>query len=285
MQKLLSLFLISCLLLACEGKNEEVVVARVYNEKLFASELSEVALKAESRSDSVNILNAYINNWVRERLLLHKAEQNLPPELKDVEDQLENYRKSLIVYAYEKEVVRQLLDTNVTEKEIVRYYEENQKDFELKNNIIKVLYVKVDKEAPKINKLKDLYRSTKPKDRVELEEYCHKYASNFYLDDNTWLLFDDLLKEIPIKTYNEELFLKNNRYLEVEDSLNLYLLNIKGFRIKNTASPLTFEKKNIRNIILNKRKLDLLARMKKDIYTDAVNSNEVEIKEFNYEDK
>ena len=115
------------------------------------------------------------------------------------------------------------------------------------------------------------------KDREQLSSYCHQFAINFYLDDSSWLLFDDLLKEIPIQTYNKELFLQNNRFVEVSDSLNDYFVNIKGFKIRNSLSPLAFEKENIKNLILNKRKLELITKMKEEVYNDAVNSKKIEI--------
>jgi hypothetical protein len=77
--------------------------------------------------------------------------------------------------------------------------------------------------------------------------------------------------------YDKELFLQNNRFVEVQDSLNYYFVNIKGFKIKNSLSPLSFEKENIRSIILNRRKLDLVAKMKEDVYNEAVKKNEFEI--------
>ena len=140
-----------------------------------------------------------------------------------------------------------------------------------------MVYVKVDKKAPGLDKLKRMYKSDLANDRELLASYCHQFASNFYLDDSSWLLFDDLLKEIPIQTYNKELFLQNNRFVEVSDSLNHYFVNIKGFQIRNSLSPLGFEKENIKNIILNKRKLELITKMIEDIYNDAANNNKIEI--------
>jgi hypothetical protein len=84
------------------------------------------------------------------------------------------------------------------------------------------------------------------------------------------------LKEIPIETYNKELFLKNNRFVEVTDSLHYYFVNIKGFKIKNSISPLAFEKDNIRTIIINKRKLQLINSMKEDVYKTAEDKKDVE---------
>jgi hypothetical protein len=252
-------------------------VARVYDKYLFVDDLKGIVSQGTQAEDSVKIIGNYITNWTKEALILHKAESNLSDEQKDVQKELEAYRQSLLLYAYEKELVRQKLDTVVSVTDISDYYEKNQNNFQLKDNIIKVLYVKVKKQAPQITKLKMLYRSDLPKDREALKSYCHEFAENFFLDDNSWLLFDDLLKEIPIETYNKELFLRNNRFVEVTDSLNCYFVNIKGFKIKNSISPLAFEKDNIRNIIINKRKLQLITQMKEDVYRDAQEKKDVEV--------
>ena len=88
---------------------------------------------------------------------------------------------------------------------------------------------------------------------------------------------DDLIKEIPIRTYDKEQFLKNNRFVEVEDSTYYYFVNIKGFKIKDSLSPLVFEHDNIINIILNKRKLKLIEEMEKSAYDEAMKHNDIQI--------
>ena len=64
---------------------------------------------------------------------------------------------------------------------------------------------------------------------------------------------------------------------EFNFTLNHYFVNIKGFKIRNSLSPLGFEKENIKNIILNKRKLQLINKMIEDVYNDAANTNKIEI--------
>lgn len=260
-----------------EKERDRTPVARAGNVYLYLDEISNIIPPGTVPKDSVELLKKFIDSWVREALVIQKAESNLTEEQKNVEKQLRDYRNSLITYAYEKELVKQKLDTVVATEEIENYYNNNQADFELKDNIIKVIYVKVNKKAPGIDKLKKWYQSDNMRDREQLSGYCHQFAENFYLDDNSWLLFDDLLKEIPIQTYNKELFLQNNRFVEVSDSTNHYFLNIKGFKIRNSISPLSFEKENIRNIILNKRKLELISKMKLDVFNDATNDKEIEI--------
>ena len=104
------------------------------------------------------------------------------------------------------------------------------------------------------------------------------YAENMHiLGDTNWIRFDDLLKDLPLPADNQELFLSTRKYVEIEDSSNVYLVNIRAYKIKESQSPLAFEKTRIRSIILNQRKLALLAKMEEDSYLDALNKKEFEI--------
>lgn len=269
-------FLIASCNVFRDEENKKEIVARAYTKYLYKSDLKGLIAAGTNKQDSALIIKNYIDNWIRLQVILNKAETNLAEDQKNVDKKLEDYRNSLITFAYEKELVEQKLDTVVSDTEIEEYYRNNQSDFELKDNIIKVLYLKLEKSSPKIDKIKQWYKSDNPKDRALLEDYCHQYAINFFLDDNTWLLFDDLLKEIPIKTYDKEQFLKNNRFVEIVDSSTIYFVHIKGFKIKNSLSPLSFEKDNIKNVILNQRKLKLIQEMEKKTYLEALNNKDFE---------
>jgi hypothetical protein len=275
----LALFLTNSCNSAAETPSESKgkMIARVFDYKLYESDLVDIVPSGTPADDSVRRTQNFINAWVKDKLLVHQAETNLGKNTVNVEKQIQDYRNSLIIYAYEKELVQQKLDTVVTEEEINTYYNEHPNDFELRDNIVKVLYVKLDKKSPNQNRVPNLIRSDKPADRNDLDKYCRQFASNYYLDDNSWLLFDDLLKEIPIETYNKELFLQNNRYLTVSDTSFNYYVNIKGFMTRNSHSPLAFEKENIRNIILNQRKRELIEQLHTDLYKQAMENKDIEI--------
>ncbi|MFZ7116109.1 MAG: hypothetical protein ACO1G9_12065 [Bacteroidota bacterium] len=282
LKQLTVLFLLVLQLSACnyfrrddsEGKD---AVARAFDYYLYPEDIQGLVPAGAGREDSITIIKNYIDNWFRQKAVLRKAERNLADEKKNVEKKLEEYRNSLLTYQYETELIRQKLDTVISEDEIAAFYKNNPDNFELKDNIIKVIYLRLNKKSPKLNKVKEWYKSNSAKDRQLLEDYCHQYALNYFLDDNTWLLFDDLLKEIPIKTYDKEQFLQNNRVVEIEDSSTVYLVNIKGFMVKNSVSPLSFERNNIRMLITNQRKLKLIEQMEKQAYEDALKSNDVEV--------
>jgi hypothetical protein len=220
---------------------------------------------------------SYIENWIHQQLIIHQAQQNLTSDQMDFTQQLENYKNSLIIYTYENELVKQKLDTLVSDEDIENYYDANQQNFLLKDNIVKLQYVKLPLKSTYAKPIRKLLMSDNPDDKSRLVQQCEQYASDYFLDDQNWLPFTDLLKQVPVKTYNQEEFLKNRRDLEYQDSAFIYLVRFRDFKIKESVSPLSFEKERIRNIILNKRKIDLTKKMHEDIFEQAQKKNDFEI--------
>ena len=263
-------------LIGCSSKNKEEIVAKAYDYTLYKSDLKGIIPLGTTKNDSIAIIKNFINNWIRQKIVLNRAEKNLSSDQKDFTLQIENYRNSLLVYSYESKLINQLLDTVVSNEQIQAYYDKNADNFLLKDNIIKVNYVKLGVNSPNKAKIKSLLFS-KNENKNQLIDLCSKQAVNFYLEDDEWLLFNDLLKEIPIETYNQEAFLKNNRTIETVDENYYYLINVKDFKIKESISPLSFEKDNIRNIIINKRKLELINKMHNELFDEAVKKNDFKI--------
>jgi hypothetical protein len=256
---------------------ETDAAARVFDQYLSRKEVAKQIPFGTSSRDSALLAREIIDQWVRQQLIFKRAENNLTDEQKDVKKQLEDYRISLLTFAYERELVRQKLDTVVSDAEIEAYYRANPGNFELKNNIIRLKYIKLPVSSPNGDKASKWFRSSTTADRSRLEQYCKMYAVNYLLDDANWLLFDDVLKELPIQNYSMERFNRGERSLDLKDNEYRYLVSITGFLIEETNAPLSFEKNNIRNIILNKRKIKLVEQMQKDVYNEAMNNNDVEI--------
>jgi hypothetical protein len=265
--------------LSCGSGNSDRpdAVARVYDQYLDWDEV-EPNIPDELRGlDSVRFVQNFAEDWIKKQLIFKKAQDNLSADDFNIDQQLEEYKRSLYSYEFEQQIINQNLDTTVTPEQIENYYKTHPGDFELKDNIIKVVYVKLKKDAPKLNLVKNWYRSESAKDKMSLEDYCHQYAENFFLNDDSWLMFDDLLKEIPIQTYDQESYLRNNRFVELNDGNYIYLVNIKGFKIKEGISPLSFERENIKKILLNQRKLKLVDELHTSLYEKAAGEKDFEI--------
>ena len=268
------------MLAACSSpeasKQDEGALARVYDRVLLIDDLpSDLRSKAKG-SDSLSLLKVYVNNWIRQQVSLHKAKENLSEEIPDIEAKVRDYRNSLVIYEYQRALFEQLLDTTVDMKEIEAYYEKNQRNFELKRNIVRLRYVKLPLEAENMNKAKKWFISDDASDQFKLLDYCNQFAVNTYLDQDSWLSFDDLLKEIPLSQYDQERFLRTNKFVELKDNDFVYWLYIHAFRIKNSISPLEMESERIRSIIINKRKLQLLEEVEGSLFKEAESKNEIQ---------
>jgi hypothetical protein len=259
------------------NNRDERVLARVFDEMLYESEVVGLVPVGASAADSLAITRNYIDNWVQQQLLIHQATRNLSEKQMDFTQQLENYKNSLIIYAYENALISQSLDTVVSEDELQNYYDQNQQNFLLKENIVQFQYVKLPLKTPNIAQFRKLLNTGTEESQTRLSELCEKQAVDYFLDDRNWVLFNDLLRQIPVKTYNQEEFLKNHREFESQDSVFIYLVRFRDFKIKETISPFSYEKSRIRDIIVNKRKIDLLHKMREDLYNRALKSNDVEI--------
>jgi len=254
-------------------KSGEKPVARAFDKYLYPNDINDIMPANISASDSVLAARDYIEKWINKQLLLNKAEINLTEEEQNVDKQIENYKTSLLIYKYEQSLIEQKLDTFISFQEIEEYYNENSSNFMLNDNLVKALFLQVPRTSPEIWKIRRWYRSANEEDIKKLENYCYQYATKYDFFDDSWVYFSEIGKSLPIKIDNPEQYLKYRKFIEIKDSTYYYFVNIKDRRLIGTVSPLEIVSKNIRNIILNKRKIRLIKELEANIYNDALNRN------------
>jgi len=253
-------------------------VARVNDVYLFEDDLEGIVDKNTSTEDSTARVTAYVDSWIRKQLLIQEATRRINIDEAAVERKVLDYRYSLIGYEYQNYYIRQHLNDTIQDKEIVDYYNGHLDNFSLKQNIVKGTYIKVPKTAPRTNKIKDLLFSRKPKDGEELRSYCLSFSSAYHLGDSVWIEFDKLVVNSPMAEIpNKIQFLKTKPYYETSDTDYLYFLKVNEYKISDNVSPLEFVKEDIRNILLNKRKVELAKALENEVYQNAVNQKSFEI--------
>jgi ribosomal protein S4 len=178
-----------------------------------------------------------------------------------------------------KKLIETNLDTNITLPEIEQYYSEHEGNFILKENIVKVNYFKIPVKASGLEKIKRLLRSYAyvPKDIEQLKNLCMQNAENFFMNDSTWLFLEDVKKEIPKLRDQPDFNLSQGRVVEFTDDLYYYYLKIKEVKVKNGLSPLNFEKQNIKNFIINKKKTELINQYKVQLLEKAKAEKQFEL--------
>lgn len=272
-----------CGYLKMKEENKEVLegqakIARVNDKFLFKADLADIVPGGSSSDDSARMVKRYINSWVRKQLLIDEAASKIEFDQQELERKILDYRYALMVYEYEKHYVNATLQKEVTEEEVKAYYEANKDNFELKQNIIKGLYVKVPKEAPRLNKLREFIEADDSDEKEKLKSYCYRFAADFMLDDAAWVNFEELMVNTPLTSIpNKVQWLKANKYVETSDERYLYFLKITDYKISNELSPLEFVRDQIETIIINKRKAELAARLENEIYEKAQKSKAFDI--------
>ncbi len=256
---------------------KEKAIAKVYDVYLYPSDIEGIVPKGTSNEDSLLLVQSYIENWVRQTLLIKQAEENVDIDLETIEQQLESYKSSLLIYAYEQQIIAQKLDTTVTAAQIKAYYEANKENFELKKTILKASYIKLPKNAIRIENAIKWFKSNKEKDKRELETYCMQFSPDYSLVDTSWLYYDQLAEVIPLDKLSESSVLQNNNYIQISDKDFIYLVKVKTFKYKEDISPLDMEIENIKNIIINKRKVEMIDKMENEVYKNARDNNDIEI--------
>ena len=260
------------------GEVKRDAIARVNDSYFYKDEVAGIVPAGTSKEDSTSRIEAYINSWIRKQLLIQEASRKIDINEAEVERKILDYRYSIIAYEYQTYYVKQKLDTVVADGEIEGYYKQNIDNFILKQNIVRATFIKVPENAPRTKKVKELIFSTKEKDNKELKSYCLSFSSAYHIADSTWMVFDELVRNSPLAEFpNKIQFLKANPYYETLDDTYLYFLRVEEYRISDNVSPLEFVRDDIKNIILNKRKVELAKQLEDEVYNEATNKKEFEI--------
>ena len=274
-KNLLIIIIFSIVLVSCFSKEEGKIIASVNEKNLFLNEvLAEMPNQIE---DSAYFVEKYMNDWVRKQLMIYHAGINLKSDLQDYEKQIEQYRSSLLIYAYQQELLNQNFDTTIAFNEIESYYEQYKNEFKLTKNIFKGRLIIVDKFAPDLASLNKWYKSDKENSIESLDDYCQQFAKEYYLKDDKWQFFSIFNQMLPELIEEEEYFLRNTKGIWFEDAEFRYYLFVKDYQIKGGISPLAVEKEKIKNVLLNKKKIKYLKQLEDELYQNGLALEKIKI--------
>ena len=258
-----------------DDPNSSKKVARAFDKYLYLEDIEDLVPLGTSAEDSAVLVSSYLDSWIKQQLVFNKARLNLSEQeaVSHMEQQLEDYRTSLMIYAYHKELIKQKLDTIVSDKKINEYYKDNVENFILKDDIIRVRYLKIPKVAPDLDSARKWCASELEEDIIALEEYCHQYAKSYLLTEKQWILFENLKLELGPEFDSEKEKFIPETMLESEDSVSIYLVYVLDLILKENLAPVEYERKKIRAIILNRRRSELILKMEASTYQEGITKN------------
>ena len=275
------IYLITLLLIgSCDlPTNEESnAVARVGEDFLFISDLENQI--GPNGSDSIQITSRTINEWAEELLYLKKAEINLSfSEKKGLEELVSTYRNDLYVKTYKDKAIQSQLDSIVEKEEIEYYFDLNKFNFKTNKDLMRGRYVRVRNENYNLRSIRKSIRRYNEDDKVFLDSIALQFTT-YSLNDSIWVQasqFFNRLPSIPERRYKN--FLKNDTFFELQDSLEVYLVVIEEVVLRNDLAPLDYVAPTLKQILINKRKLELMRQLDREIIEEGLRQNIYEVYE------
>lgn len=256
---------------------DESPIARAYDNYLYPSELVGLNFAGLSKEDSTQLVDKFIKEWVQHQVITKEALEKDNIDLDAIELKAEELKYQLIAYEFEKSLINSNLDTLISNAEIQAYYDEHKADFELKQNIIKGYFAKIQKDSPNLNNFKSAFQSNSESKQEFIKEYCTENADQYILNDSLWFNYNEVVFGSPYQKIDDPVsFLQRPSNTSKYDGEYYYFLRVIDSKMKNEISPLQFRKEEISNIIYNQRKLALIKNVEEKLFKEALDDQSIE---------
>ena len=253
-------------------------VARVNENYLYEDDINDLVSEDTSKQDSILLIQNFINRWATQQLFVDGAKLNLSEEKQAAFDKLVvQYKNDLYSKAYIEALVKRSIDIAVSIDEAEAYYTNNKEVFKLNEELIKFRYIHLDENIINYANIRKQFRRYNKIDKKILDSISIQFKS-YSFNDSIWIKLTQVIKKIPaVNSENKNQLLKKSNFVQLKDSLGVYLMQINDVLVRNDTAPLEYVKPTIDQIVINKRKLELIKELEKDITKDAIKNKQFEI--------
>lgn len=253
------------------------MIARVGTTYLYRSELAVSMPSGIAAQDSINYSKTFIDKWIIEQLKQQEAEKLFSTSESDIDRMVEEYRRSLLVHRLNRHYLEGEPCTEITDKEIAAYYNLHKSDFRISQPMVKGEIVAIGESFRRREQMVKWFSSSKKEHREDFTELCRK--NNFlHLQFEDWVLFSDFLSNLPVlRTSRHDELLGDRKVQRVHQNKTYYYFRITtALRVGDTM-PLDMAKEDIRQILINRHRVDVIRRQEERIKSNALSSGHAKI--------
>ena len=277
--KIVILAVLCCLLSACQLFEEKRKMGTVaeYNGKTITVEQIEMLTAGLAPEDSSRIAQHYIRQWAIDLIEYDKAKDQTN---KTIEQLVEDYRRSLYLHEYEQKLIAQRMSRSVEDTLIQSFYNLHSDHLILSETILRGLLLVVPNEAPNLNDLRKKIQQPETEENIEwIEKFAYQYAVGYELFLEEWRTMSEIIVLMPFEKDNLDTELKKKRQIEVQDTVNTYLLQVTKLSMKGDLKPLTYARKEIEDILLRQRQVEFLQNERNALYENAIELGKLKLYE------
>jgi hypothetical protein len=254
-----------------------IPIARVESDYLYDTDIAGLVSSNTSKADSALFVRGYIESWIKNKLMMSLAADQIGND-EQVEDLVEEYRRSLILSRYEDLLTEKELPAKLSAERIKEYYTQHIAEYQLQAPLVKAYLIQLPKNSSNLPYIQDAWNkllagSGQP---ATLAELVAGKATVAYLDEHTWIDYNKLLEVLPSGTLTEQQ-LKSGFQLTTEKEEQLYFLQVNNVIAKNQPIPLELVSDDINKILRNKLKTELIDHLTEQTYKRALEGNKIEI--------
>ncbi|MDR1610061.1 MAG: peptidyl-prolyl cis-trans isomerase [Candidatus Symbiothrix sp.] len=268
---------VSLLMFSCSQseKGDDTPIVKAGNKVLTKQVLDENIPAGLSQNDSIIEAEHFIRTWITGVLMYDIAEKNTG-DREYINQLVENYRKSLVIYHYQEQLINEKVIKTIREQDLYNYYKDNKEKFKSDQYLVKGVFLKVPIDAPEIEEIRNSYKSVSSMaSREKLEKYSVRNAVTFDHFLDKWISFDELKNNWP-EASSKALILKNGgNYFEQQDEGYYYFLNVTEFLSPDDFAPFEYAMPIVREMLVNQQKIDFLKQTENDIYQRALNKGDI----------
>ncbi|MBK8600621.1 MAG: hypothetical protein IPN80_08775 [Flavobacterium sp.] len=261
-----------------DSNKKTEAIARVNSDYLYAADIANLVPPGISKEDSIVIVRSFIDRWASKKLLIKVAEVNLKRDKKAEFDTLiQQYKIDLYTKAYLEEIVKRTTDTVISETELRDYYKENKENFKTNGTLVRLRYISLQKDNPKVELIKSKFFDFRKSDKKFWDTYTLQLNS-FALNDSIWTELSQVYDKLRFITPdNRDSYILPGKTIQKIEDKNVYFVKISNVIDKNQVAPYQYLKPTLREVILNKRKLELIKKFEKEITDDAIKDKKYEV--------
>ncbi|MDC6367714.1 peptidyl-prolyl cis-trans isomerase [Flagellimonas amphidinii] len=257
---------------------EKEPLARVGDEFLYKEDIVSLIRDDMSPEDSTLFVTNFVNNWASKQLLLSKSKINLPEEkLHEFDRLVSDYKSDLYTRAYVEALVLQAQDTAISNNQLRDYYEKQKENFKLNEKLVQLRFVGIPLQFLDKDEVVSKMKNWEDSDKRYLDSIAVQFKK-IHFNDSIWVSTSRVMEEIPpLNPTNEDQYLKKSQFFELQDSLEVYLGQVTDVLEINDTAPFEYIAPDIRQLILNRRRLDYVKRLEREIIDEAIKKNEFEV--------
>lgn len=230
-----------------------------------------------SSEDSARVAEKYIQQWAINLIEYDIAKDQTN---KVIEQLVEDYRRSLYLHEYEEKLIAQRMPRLLDDSLIQAFYDQHHDQLFLPETILQGLLLVVPKDAPNMDILRKKIQQPNDEEQIEwIEKFAYQYAVGYELFLDEWKSANEIVIHMPFQKDKIEKQLKPNRQIELEDSVNTYLLQITNLHLKGTQTPLSYARKEIESVLLRQRQVEFLQNERERLYNEAIKQGKLKVYE------